>query len=64
MSAEDEARRALARALGLERFAELFPEAFDRARAQAVSMRGKVPGPEGIAEEPAHVYRARPEAEW
>jgi hypothetical protein len=59
-----EARTRLATSLGLARFAERFPEAFDRAHAAAERMRAEVPAPEGIADEPAHVYRARPEAEW
>ena len=58
-----EARAGLAARLGLEKFARLYPEAFDRARAQSRRMRAAVPAPAGIADEPAHVFRARPEAE-
>jgi hypothetical protein len=58
-----EARAELAASLGLEKFAELYPEAFDAAHAAARRMRAGIPAPEGIADEPAHVYRAKPEAE-
>lgn len=56
-------RQRLAAALGLERFARLFPEAFERAYAYSQTMQSRVPAPAGIADEPAHVFRAGPEAE-
>ena len=59
-----EARAELAASLGLEKLAELYPEAFDRAWAQSKTMRAGVPAVDAIADEPAHVYRAKPEAEW
>ena len=59
----DDERQRLAAALGLEKFARLFPEAFDRAYAFSRSMQARVPEPEGIADEPAHVFRVSPEAE-
>lgn len=58
-----EERQRLAESLGLERFASLFPEAFDRAYAFSRTMQSRVPDPEGIADEPAHVFHAKPEAE-
>jgi len=59
---EDE-RQRLAAALGLEKFARLFPEAFDRACAFSGTMQSRVPEPEGIADEPAHIFHASREAE-
>ena len=60
----DEAeRRRLAAALGLEKFAGLYPEAFDRAYFYSLGMQARVPEPAGIADEPAHVYRPAPQGE-
>lgn len=56
-------RQRLAAALGLEKFARLFAEAFDRAYGFSRTMQSRVPEPQSIADEPAHVFRANPEAE-
>ena len=57
-----EARRRLAEARGLDKFARLFPEAFDRAWRYAQAMLANRPRPEAISDEPAHVFRAGEDA--
>ncbi|MDP6705514.1 MAG: hypothetical protein QF893_04140 [Alphaproteobacteria bacterium] len=59
---DDNARTALAAGLGLDKLARLFPDAFDRAYRYAQAMLADTPRPEAIADEPAHVFRAGPEA--
>ncbi len=61
-SLDDTGRQRLARELGLEKYAELFPDAFDRAHRYALTMRAQMPKPEAISDEPAHVYHADGEA--
>ncbi len=52
----------LAAELGLERFHALDAEALRRAWQNAQGITATTPRPEGIADEPAHAYRAGPEA--
>ena len=57
-----EERGRLAEGLGLDKFARLFPDALDRAYRYAQAMLADTTRPEAIADEPAHVFRAGPEA--
>lgn len=57
-----EERTRLAADRGLDKLARLFPDAFDRAWRYAQAMLADTAGPEAIADEPAHVFRAGPEA--
>ncbi len=52
----------LAAELGLERFHALDAEALRRAWRYARGFTATAPRPESIADEPAHAYRAGPEA--
>ena len=55
-----EERERLAVSLGLQKFALMFPEAFDRALADARRLHEQAPRPEAVSDEPAHAYRTEP----
>ena len=58
----DDAFAALARQLGLEKFHALDAAALKRAWSYAQGITATTPRPDDIADEPAHAYRAGPEA--
>lgn len=58
MAADDKEALEAARAAGLDRMAERFPDDVARAFAFAASLRARMPGGVEPADEPAHVYRA------
>jgi hypothetical protein len=49
----------LARAFGLDRLADRFPDDVERAAAFAKSLAERLPKDLTAADEPAHVFRAR-----
>ena len=49
---------ALAAELGLERALALDPDAFARAVQAARSLSARIPRPESLSDEPAHIYVA------
>lgn len=48
--------------IGLGKLSELSPQALEKALAAARRLKSELPGEFALSDEPAHVYRAGPEA--
>lgn len=55
LTATDEELAALAKAYGLEKLRALDPATFANAHSTAATLADRMPGPEALEDEPAHI---------
>lgn len=59
---ESPEQRRMVEEIGLGKLMALSPRAIDKALAAAGRLKSELPGEFALSDEPAHVYRAGPEA--